>query len=191
MTSWLLMKKNPTDFHSNSNRNRFNPHKVLSVILQNLFETLLLCLFLTGLLMHPLHYLAFQIIFQLNMEHPIFLFQQYIVIFSLKRNIRISIEFRLQENITEQNSIAHGVFIYTTSKLVIDSHDAERAKHQREGVQGLDDPLEHSLELGSWGVLKNSVNKFPEFMPQITEIDGASSSMLIDKCQTKLAEPKN
>ena len=86
----------------------------------------------------------------------------------MKYKETLSTKYKLRENITKLHSIAQGVFNNTTSQMVLDEQDAERAKHQRKSFQRLHDHREKSSKIGSWKLQNNSVNKNPDFMPQVS-----------------------
>ena len=88
----------------------------------------------------------------------------------------ISIENRLQENITTLSSLALAVFICTSSKLVTDLHDTELHKRQRKTLQHPDDPPEYISGMTGWKIQKISVFTNSEFMPQLSETIQPSSS---------------
>ena len=55
--------------------------------------------------------------------------------------------------------------------MVTGLHDAEREKRQRKSFHRLSDPLEYSSKFMRWKKQRNCVNKSPEFLPQIFELN--------------------
>ena len=80
------------------------------------------------------------------------------------------------------------IFKGTTSKLVIDLHDAERGKRQRITFQRLDDPPECTSKNSSWKTRMISVKKDQVLMPQSSKCFEPSSSLLSDRNEYKMTE---
>ena len=133
---------------------------------------------------------GYHILTQCDVYFSTFLFLQFVLTFLLKSYMSISKKYRLHWNITTLSSLAHGFLAYTISKVVTDLHDAKRDKRQRRTFRSPDDPPDYSLQRNIWKTQTNSVNKKPEFTPQVFTIKEPSRSIIFDKCQIKITKPE-